>query len=55
MYLHTQKDQNTSALDLSKIIPVEERKKRSNILRSLSIKKNSSFMKDSWEKLLMYY
>ena len=34
---------NTSALDLSKIIPVEERKKRSNILRSLSIRKKQFF------------
>ena len=34
---------NTSALDLSEIIPVEERKKRSNILRSLSIRKKQFF------------
>jgi len=34
---------NTSALDLSKIIPVEDRKKRSNKLRSLSVRKKQFF------------
>ena len=34
---------NTSALDLSEIVPAEERNKRSNILRSLSVRKKQFF------------
>ena len=36
---------NTSAMDISPIVSIENRKKRSNILRSLSIRKKEFFYK----------